>query len=61
VIGVVWTPRLPDIYVIQPFDEQLGEWEIPCFEFSSNIYARSANAGALVPMDVCIELEVRGG
>jgi len=60
VVGGAWTPRLPAIYVLTPFDEQLGEWEIPQYEFSSNIYARSANAGAVTTLDVSIEVEEIG-
>jgi len=60
VVGGAWTPRLPAIYVLTPFDEQLGEWEIPQYEFSSNIYARSANAGAGTTLDCAIEVEEVG-
>lgn len=59
-VAAAWTPRLPAIYVISPFDEQLGEWEIPCFEFETDIYARSATAGVGTTEDVCIELELIG-
>lgn len=57
VIAGVWTPRLPAIYVLQPFDEQLHEWQIPAYEFETDIYARSANALAATTMDVSIEVE----
>jgi len=60
VIGGVWTPRLPAVYVLTPFDEQLGEWEIPEYEFETNIWARSANAGVGTTMDVSIEVEEIG-
>ena len=59
-VAAVWTPRLPAIYILTPFDEQLGEWEIPAFEFTSDIYARSATAGAVTTEDVIIELELIG-
>jgi len=59
-IAAAWTPRMPEIYVLTPFDEQLGEWEIPQYEFCSDIYARSANAGAVAPMSVLIEVEEVG-
>ncbi len=59
-VAAAWTPRLPDIYILTPFDEQLGEWEIPAFEFTSNIYARSATAGAVTTESVCIEVELIG-
>jgi len=57
VIAAVWTPRMPEIYILTPFDEQLSEWEIPQYEFQSNIYARSANAGVGTTMDVLIEVD----
>jgi len=60
VIGGVWTPRLPAVYVLTPFDEQLGEWEIPEYEFETDIYARSANAGVGTTLDVTIEVEEIG-
>jgi len=56
-IAAAWTPRMPAIYVLTPFDEQLGEWEIPQFEFQSNIYARSAGAGVGTTLDCLIEVE----
>jgi len=59
-IAAAWTPRLPAIYVLTPFDEQLGEWEIPQYEFQSNIYARSANAGVGTTLDVLIEVSETG-
>lgn len=59
-VAAAWTPRLPAIYVINPFDEQLGEWEIPAFEFTSDIYARSATAGVGTTEDIIIELELSG-
>ena len=59
-IAAVWTPRLPEIYILTPFDEQLGEWEIPQYEFCSDIYARSANAGVGTTLDVMIEVEECG-
>lgn len=60
VIAAVWTPRLPAIYILTPFDEQLDEWSIPAFEFTSNIFARSATAGVGTTEDVCIEVELIG-
>ena len=60
VILGVWTPRLPAVYVLTPFDEQLGEWEIPEYEFETNIFARSANAGVGTTLDVTIEVEEIG-
>jgi len=60
VILGVWTPRLPAVYVLTPFDERLREWEIPEYEFESNIWARSANAGIGTTMDVSIEVEEIG-
>ena len=60
VIGGVWTPRLPAVYVLTPFDEQLGEWEIPEYEFETNIWARSANAGVGTTLDITIEVEEIG-
>jgi hypothetical protein len=59
-VGGVWTPRLPGIYVLTPFDAQLNEWEVPEFIFESAIYARSATAGAGTTMDVLLELEEIG-
>ena len=59
-VAAAWTPRMPEIYILTPFDEQLGEWEIPQYEFCSNIYARSANAGAGTTMDILLELEEIG-
>lgn len=59
-IAAAWTPRLPDIYVLTPFDAQLSEWEIPQYEFQSNIYARSAGAGVGTTLDVLIEVEEIG-
>lgn len=60
VIAGVWTPRLPAVYVLTPFDEQLSEWEIPQYEFQTNIWARSAGAGVGTTMDVLIEVEEIG-
>jgi len=60
VIAAAWTPRMPAIYVLTPFDEQLGEWEIPQYEFCSDIYARSAGAGVGTTLDVMIEVEEVG-
>ena len=59
-VAAAWTPRLPAIYILTPFDEQLGEWEIPAFEFTSNIYVRSATAGAVTTEDCLIEVELIG-
>lgn len=59
-VGGVWTPRMPEIYVLTPFDEQLSEWEIPQYEFCSDIYARSAGAGVGTTMDILLELEEVG-
>ena len=59
-VAAAWTPRLPAIYILTPFDEQLGEWEIPAFEFTSDIYARSATAGVGTTEDVTIEIELIG-
>jgi hypothetical protein len=59
-VAGVWTPRLPAVYVLTPFDEQLHEWQIPQFEFQSNIYARSATAGVGTTEDVLIEVEEIG-
>jgi len=59
-IAAAWTPRLPEIYILTPFDEQLGEWEIPQYEFCSDIYARSAGAGVGTTLDVLIEVEEIG-
>ena len=60
VIGGVWTPRLPAVYVLTPFDEQLHEWQIPEYEFETNIFARSASAGVGTTLDVTIEVEEIG-
>jgi len=59
-VAGAWTPRMPAIYVLTPFDEQLDEWQIPQFEFQSNIYARSATAGVGTTEDVLIEIEEIG-
>jgi len=59
-VAGAWTPRLPAIYVLTPFDEQLSEWEVPEFIFESAIYARSATAGAGTTEDVLIEVEEIG-
>jgi len=59
VLGV-WTPRMPAVYVLTPFDEQLHEWQIPAFGFQSDIYARSATAGVGTTEDVQIEVEEIG-
>jgi len=59
-VAGVWTPRMPAIYVLTPFDEQLGEWEIPQYEFQSDIYARSATAGVGTTEDALIEVEEIG-
>jgi hypothetical protein len=59
-VAGAWTQRLPAIYVLTPFDEQISEWEIPEFIFQSDIYARSAGAGAATPEDVLIEVEEIG-
>jgi len=59
-VAGAWTPRMPAIYVLTPFDEQLDEWQIPQFEFQSNIYARSATAGVGTTEDVLLELEEVG-
>ena len=55
-----WTPGMPAIYIITPFDEQLGEWEIPQHEFQTDIYAISAGAGVGTTLDVMIEVEECG-
>lgn len=55
-----WTPGMPAIYILTPFDEQLGEWEIPQHEFATDIYAISAGAGAGTTLDVMIEVEEVG-
>lgn len=60
VIAGAWTPRMPAVYVLTPFDEQLDEWQIPQFEFETNIWARSAGAGAITTMDVLIEVDEVG-
>lgn len=60
VIAAAWTPRMPGIYVLTPFDEQLHEWQIPEYEFQSNIYARSATAGVGTTEDILIEVEEIG-
>jgi hypothetical protein len=60
IVAGAWTPRLPAVHVLTPFDEQLGEWEIPQYEFQSNIYARSATAGVGTTEDVLIEVEEIG-
>ena len=59
-VAGVWTPRLPAIYVLTPFDEQISEWELPEFIFESAIYARSATAGVGTTEDVLIEVEEIG-
>ena len=59
-VGGVWTPRLPGIYVLTPFDEQISEWEVPDFIFESAIFARSATAGAATPEQVLLEVEEIG-
>ena len=59
-VGGVWTPRLPGIYVLAPFDEQISEWEVPDFIFESAIFARSATAGAATPEQVLLEVEEIG-
>lgn len=56
-VGGVWVAMMPEIYVITPFDEQLGEGEIPQIIFETDIYAQSANAGAVTPLDVLIEVD----
>lgn len=56
-VGGVWAQTMPGIYILTPFSETWNEWEIPAYEFSSNIFAQSANAGALVPMDILIEVD----
>lgn len=60
VTGAAWTARMPDIYILTPFDEQLNEWEIPQYEFQGDIYARSAQAGVGTTEDVMIEVEEIG-
>jgi len=60
VIAGAWTPRMPAIYVLTPFDEQLSEWEIPQYEFQGNIWARSAGAGVGTTLDCLIEVEEIG-
>lgn len=59
-VAGAWTPRMPEIYILTPFDEQLGEWEIPQYEFQTDIYAISAGAGGATPLDVLIEVEEIG-
>jgi len=59
-VGGVWTPRMPAVYVLTPFDEQLDEWQIPQYEFQSDIYARSAGAGVGTTEDCLIEVEEVG-
>lgn len=62
VVGVTWTPRLPAVYVLAGFDEQLHEWQIPQFKFTSDIYARGDSAGLApgTPEDIIIEVEEIG-
>jgi hypothetical protein len=60
VILGAWTPRLPSIYVLTPFDEQISEWEVPEFIFESTIFARSATAGVGTTEDILIEVEEIG-
>jgi len=59
-IAAAWTPRMPELYILTPFDEQLSEWEIPEYEFHSDIYARSANAGVGTTLDIMLEVEEIG-
>ena len=56
-VAAAWTQRMPAIYVLTPFDEQLGEQEIPQYEFESDIYVRSANAGVGTTLDILIEVD----
>lgn len=61
-VGGVWTPRLPAVYVLAGFDERVFEFELPVFEFTSNIYAQGDSAGlaALTPEDIIVEVSVTG-
>jgi len=57
-VAAVFTPRLPAVYVLAGFDERVFEYELPDFEFTSNIYAQADSAGlaALTPEDIIIEV-----
>jgi len=61
-VVAAFTARLPAVYVIAGFDERVFEYELPEFEFTSNIYAQADSAGlaALTPEDIIIELEEIG-
>jgi len=50
--------RMPAVYVLAGFDERVFEYELPDFEFTSNIYAQADSAGlaALTPEDIIIEV-----
>ncbi|GAI13701.1 unnamed protein product, partial [marine sediment metagenome] len=54
--------RLPAVYVLAGFDERVFEYELPEFEFTSNIYVQADSAGlaALTPEDIIVELEEIG-
>lgn len=59
--AAAWAPRMPAVYMLAGFDEQLDEWQIPQYEFQTDIYAISANAGAApATMDILLELEEIG-
>ncbi|GAI33093.1 unnamed protein product, partial [marine sediment metagenome] len=62
IVGVTWTPRLPAVYVLAGFDERVFEYELPQFEFTSDIYARGDSAGLApaTPEDLVVEVEEIG-
>jgi len=57
--GVAFAASMPAVLVLAGFDEQLSEWEVPQFEFVTNIYVSCNSAGlaALTPESVQIEVE----
>ena len=61
--GIAFVPGMPAIVAVANLDEQLGEWDIPQYEFETNIYAQvpaGSAVGALTPLDVLVETEEIG-
>lgn len=54
----VWTPRLPLIFMINGFDGELTEGEIPAFIFTTNVIGRTDCLGVGVPTPVQVLIEV---
>ena len=60
VIGGVWTQRQPGVHSAFPGSLQIGEFDLPAFEYETDVYARSGGAGAATPMSIQIEIEEIG-